>query len=145
MERDNIIEQIKENDIADLHRLLKTALDKDISYERMQDLYKRADADKDIYVLGYYVKDVLVGTLTLNILTLLAGECATIWNVAVKDEYRNLGIASKLMNAAEEIVRSRENVAKIFLFSGVHRQGAHALYRKFGYDENVYKPFVKEL
>ena len=72
-----------------------------------------------------------------------SGKEATIWNLAVIEEYRKLGIATKLMIKAEEIVKSYEDVSRIWLFSGVQRKEAHKLYNKLGYDENVDKAFVK--
>jgi len=92
----------------------------------------------------YYINDNLVGTVTLNILTLPSGKDATIWDLAIKEEYRRLGIATKLMDKAEEIAK-QEDISRIWLFSGFHRKCAHELYRKLGYDENRDKAFVKQI
>ena len=97
-------------------------------------MYKVYKDNESIHVIGYYIKDNLVGTVTLNILTLLSGKEATIWDMAVKGEYRKQGIATKLMNKAEEIAK-KENITMIWLFSGFHRKDAHKLYRKLGYNE----------
>ena len=91
-----------------------------------------------------YINDNLVGTVTLNILTLATGKEATIWDLAIMEEYRRLGIATKLMNKAEEIAK-REDITRIWLFSGSHRKCVHELYRKLGYDENRDKAFVKQI
>lgn len=144
MERDNIIDEIEESDLKELQMILKKVFNNSKSYEEIQNLYKICKNNKDIHVLGYYIKDNLVGTLTLNILTLPSGKDAMIWDVATKEEYRRLGIATKLMNKAEEIVK-KENIERIWLFSGTHRKGAHELYRKLGYDENRDKAFVKQI
>ena len=72
-----------------------------------------------------------------------SGKEATIWNLAVLEEYRKSGIATKLMIKAEEIVKKHEDVGLIWLFSGIQRKEAHKLYNKLGYDENVDKAFVK--
>lgn len=79
----------------------------------------------------------------MNILTTPSGKEATIWNLAVLEGYRNLGIATKLMNKAEEIVKNYKDIRHIWLFSGVQRKEAHKLYNKLGYDENVDKAFMK--
>lgn len=92
---------------------------------------------------GYYIKDNLVGTVTLNILELPSGKEATIWDLAIDEDYRRLGIATKLMNKAEEIANRYEQNISIWLFSGFHRKNAHELYRKLGYDENRDKAFAK--
>ena len=70
---------------------------------------------------------------------------STIWDLAVKEEYRKLGIATKLMQKAEEIVESYGDIRDIWLFSGFHRQNAHKLYEKLGYDGNIDKAFRKKL
>ena len=144
MEHDNVINEIEEKDLKQLQQILKNTFNNNISYEKIQNLYKKAKENKDIYILGYYIKNNLVGTVTLNILTLPSGKEATIWDVAVNEEYRRLRIATKLMNKAEEIAR-KEEIKRIWLFSGFHRKEAHELYKKLGYDENRDKAFVKEI
>ena len=110
----------------------------------MLNLYNISKENKDIHILGYYINDNLVGTVTLNISTSPSGKTATIWDLAIMEEYRRLGIATKLMNKAEEIAK-KENIKRIWLFSGFRRKGAHELYRKLGYDENRDKAFVKNI
>lgn len=144
MKRYNIIQEIEERDLKQLQQLLKNVFNNCISYERMKNLYKISKENKGIYILGYYINDSLVGTLTLNILILPSGKEATIWDLAIKEEYRRLSIATRLMNKAEEIAKE-ENITRIWLFSGFHREGAHELYRKLGYDENRDKAFVKQI
>ena len=144
MKRDNIVRSIEEKDLEQLQQILKDVFNNNISYEKMQNLYKMTKDNKDIYILGYYIDDNLVGTVTLNILTLPSGKDATIWDLAIKEEYRRLGIATKLMNKAEEIAK-QEDISRIWLFSGFHRKYAHELYRKLGYDENRDKAFVKQI
>ncbi len=144
MKRDNIVSKIEERDLKQLQQILKSIFNNNISYEEMQNLYKMSKDNKDNHVLGYYINDNLVGTVTLNIVTLPSGKTATIWDLAILEEYRRLGIATKLMNKAEEIAK-QEDITKIWLFSGFHRKNAHELYRKLGYDENRDKAFVKQL
>lgn len=144
MKRDNIVNIIEERDLKQFQQILKHVFNNTISYEKMQNLYKISKENKDIYILGYYIDDNLVGTVTLNILTLPSGKDATIWDLAVKEEYRRLGIATKLMNKAEEIALGEET-KRIWLFSGFYRKGAHELYRRLGYDENRDKAFVKTI
>ena len=144
MKRDNVVNIIEEKDLEQLQQILKDVFNNTISYEKMENLYKISKENKDIYILGYYIDDNLVGTVTLNILTLPSGKDATIWDLAIKEDYRRLGIATKLMNKAEEITK-QEDIKRIWLFSGFHRKCAHELYRKLGYDENRDKAFVKEI
>ncbi len=144
MQRDNVIRKIEEQDLEQLQQILESVFNNNISYEKVQNLYKRSKTNKDIYILGYYINDDLVGTVTLNILTLPSGKEATIWDLAIMEKYRRLGIATKLMNKAEEIAK-QEDITRIWLFSGSHRKNAHELYRKLGYDENRDKAFVKQI
>lgn len=144
MKRDNIISEIEEQDLRQLQQILKNVFNNNTSYEKMQQLYKMCENNKDIHILGYYINDNLVGTVTLNILTFPSGKEATIWDLAIKEEYRRLGIATKLMNKAEEIAKQKD-ITRIWLFSGFHRKCAHELYRKLGYDENRDKAFVKKI
>lgn len=144
MKRDNVVNIIEEKDLEQLQQILKDVFNNNINYEKMQNLYKISKENKDIYILGYYIDDNLVGTVTLNILTLPSGKDATIWDLAIKEDYRRLGIATKLMNKAEDIAK-QENINRIWLFSGFHRKCAHELYRKLGYDENRDKAFVKKI
>jgi len=145
MKRNDIIDKVEERDLRELHSILKTTFNGNSNYEKIKEQYEEYKANKDIYVLGYYINDKIVGTLTLNILTLPSGKEATIWAVAVKEEYRRLGIAMKLMNKAEEIAKEYRDIKRIWLFSGFHRKGAHELYRKLGYDDNMDKGFIKTI
>lgn len=145
MKRDNIVSEIEEKDLKQLQEILKNAFNNNISYKKMQNFYKIAKDNKDIHMLGYYINDNLVGTVTLNILTLSSGKEATIWDLAIIEEFRRLGIATKLMNEAEEIAKKQKDITKIWLFSGFNRKCAHELYRKLGYDENRDKAFVKHI
>ena len=145
MIRDNIVDEIQEKDLEQLQKIMKKTFNSNTSDLKIQRFYESFKNNNDIYVLGYYIKNNLVGIVTLNILTMPSSKEATIWNLAVLEEYRGLGIATKLMIEAEEIVKKYENIGRIWLFSGVQRKGAHKLYNKLGYDENVDKAFVKQI
>ena len=58
-----------------------------------------------------------------------------------KELIKDLGSSSYIKSL--NIVKSYEDVSRIWLFSGVQRKEAHKLYNKLGYDENVDKAFVK--
>ena len=80
MKRDNIVNIIEERDLEQLQQILKNAFNNNISYEKMQNFYKISKENKDTYILGYYIDDNLVGTVTLNISTMPSGKTATIWD-----------------------------------------------------------------
>ena len=143
MVRNNIITEIQEKDLEQLQKIMKQVFNSNTNDLKAQRFYEVSKNNNDIYVLGYYIEDNLVGTVTLNILTMPSGKEATIWNLAVLEEYRKLGIATKLMIKAEEIVKTYDDIDRIWLFSGVQRKEAHKLYNKLGYDENIDKAFIK--
>ena len=140
----DIIKDVQEKDLEILKEMLKNTFNNNISYEEMKEFYKISKNDKNIHVLGYYINDNLVGTITLNISILPSGKDAIICDFSIKDEYRRLGIGTKLMNKAEEIAKM-ENVDMIYLFSGYHRKGAHELYKKLGYDGDRDRAFIKKI
>lgn len=57
MERNDIITEIQEKDLEQLQQIVKKAFNNNISYEKMQNLYKIAKDNKDIHMLGYYIND----------------------------------------------------------------------------------------
>lgn len=143
MIRDNMISEIQKKDLEQLQKIMRQVFNSNTNDPKAKNFYETSKKNKDIYVLGYYIENILVGTVTLNILTTPSGKEATIWNLAVLKEYRKSGIATKLMNKAEEIVKNYKDISRIWLFSGVQRKEAHKLYNKLGYDENVDKAFIK--
>lgn len=145
MNRNNVVSEIQKEDIEQLQIIMKQAFENNLSSTKANMLYKIYKNNKDIYVLGYYIENVLVGTVTLNILTTPTGKEATIWNLAVLEKYRRLGIASKLMIKAEGIVKKYEDINRIWLFSEYQREKAHKLYKKLGYNEKLDKAFVKQI
>jgi GNAT superfamily N-acetyltransferase len=71
------------------------------------------------------------------------GRLGRIMALAVAEGSRRQGIGRRLMAAVER--RAREcGCVKMEVSSGVHRPGAHAFYRKLGYNEEP-KRFVKML
>lgn len=145
MKRNNIVDEIQDRDLEQLYQIVKQVFKSKSEYEKILENYKLLKENKDVHLLGYYIDDKLVGNVILNVITLPSGKEATIWDVAVKEKYRRLGIASKLMIRAEEIAKTYDDISRIWLFSGFHRTGAHELYRKLGYDENKDKAFIKEI
>lgn len=141
--RDNIIQEIEEKDIEELYNLLNKTFNSNNKIEKFKELYNSCKNDKNTHILGYYKNDILVGTVSYNVLVLPNEKVITVWNVAVKEQFRQQGIATKLMKQVEEIAKKDEDVARIWLFSGSHRNTAHKLYKKLGYDDECDKAFIK--
>ena len=141
--RDNIIQEIEEKDIEELYNLLNKTFNSNNKLEKFKELYNSCKNDKNTHILGYYKNDILIGTVSYNVLVLPNEKVITVWNVAVKEEVRKQGIATKLMIQVEEIAKKDTDVARIWLFSGSHRNIAHKLYKKLGYDDEYDKAFIK--
>ncbi|MBQ9012081.1 MAG: hypothetical protein IJ094_00595 [Bacilli bacterium] len=77
-ERDNEIFAVEEKDLKELLEIQQKNFNNKQNYENIQNMYKLLQENKDIYVLGYYIKDCLVGTVILNVITLTLGKEATI-------------------------------------------------------------------
>lgn len=69
MKRNNVIYEIEKNLIY-LQQILSEVFNKNITYREIENLYEKVNNSLYIHVLGYYIEDILVGTVTLNILTL---------------------------------------------------------------------------
>lgn len=141
--RDNIIQEVEEKDIEELYNLLNEAFNSNNKIEKFKELYNLSKDNSNTHILGYYRNDILVGTVSYNVLVLPNEKVITVWNVAVKEEFREQGIATKLMKQVEGIAKKDADVSRIWLFSGSHRNTAHKLYKKLGYDDEYDKAFIK--
>ena len=68
----------------------------------------------------------------------------TLWWVGTHPDYRHSGIGTKLFEKIEEIAREN-NCELIYFTSKSDNVGAHAFYKRLGYDMNAEKAFIKEL
>ena len=143
MIRDNVILEIEDKDMPQLNELLNTTFNDMIDIDKMKESYALSKENKNTHILGYYKKDMLIGSLALNVLVLPNMKCGLIWNVAVKEEFKRQKIATKLMIEAEKIAEKDKDISRLWLFSGYQRTGAHKLYQNLGYDGNRTKGFVK--
>jgi ribosomal protein S18 acetylase RimI-like enzyme len=62
------------------------------------------------------------------------GPCPTLEDIAVSPVYQSRGIGSRLMEAAEELVRER-GYARMGLDVGLENHGARRLYERRGYED----------
>lgn len=141
--RDQIVSKIEEKDLLGVQNMLVTIFNNNITYEKMLEFYKQSVNSQNVHLYGYYINDQIVGMIMLNIAILPAGRKATIWDLAVLEEYRHQGIATKLINKIEDILKEEKDIKKIWLFSGMKRTEAHRLYQKLGYNGNDNKAFYK--
>lgn len=141
--RNLIVSEIEERDLGDVQKILIDIFNNNITYQKMEEFYKQSRNNEKVHLYGYYIEDRLVGMIMLDIAVLLSGKKATIYNLAVLEEYRRQGIANKLINKVEEIVGKDKDIEKIMLFSGMQRKAAHELYKKLGYNGDTFKAFYK--
>lgn len=139
------IRKIEEKELKEYKQLLQEIFNNQIELEEIKKNYNNRKDNENIRILGYFIDDRLVGTVTIYRVDIPSGKEATIWDLAVLKEYRRQGIALELMQEAEKIIVQEMKINKIWLFSGFYRENAHKLYRKLGYDENRDKAFVKTI
>lgn len=88
--------------------------------------------DNGTKIFAAFDGDKLVGTVLLSPMVILVGQKDWIEDVVVDNDYRRMGIASRLMDMAEEV--SRAGGAKsINLTSNPDRGGARKMYGDRGY------------
>ena len=141
--RNNTILEIEERDFEQLYNLLESTFNFNVEINKMKELYNLSKENKETHILGYYKNDEIIGTLLYNILILPNAKWITIWNVAVKEEFKRQGIATKLMKEVDKVAEKDKDISRLWLFSGTHREDAHRLYEKLGYNGNIDKGFVK--
>lgn len=143
--RNEIIDVVRKEDLKHIHKLYKEIFNSKKEFEEFEEDYTNIldSKNNDTKALAYYIDDIPVGTVQININRVIGSSEAVLWDVCVDEKYRRMKIATKLLAKAEEIVKNEYNIDRIWLFSGYHREGAHKLYRSLGYDENRDKGFVK--
>lgn len=87
-----------------------------------------------------------VGLIALHLIPLLhaPGELARITALVVSEDARGQGVATRLVEHAEQHARAR-GAARMEVTSAGHRAGAHAFYLAQGYAEPGQKRFLKDL
>jgi ribosomal protein S18 acetylase RimI-like enzyme len=98
-------------------------------------------SDPSVHVFGAYLKDTLVGTLTLSKSHLLSGLRARIEDVVVDESYRRRGLAGSLVRHALSFAKDLGAIT-IDLTSSPGRVAANALYQHLGFtrrETNVYR------
>lgn len=88
--------------------------------------------DKNVYLLGLFDGEKLVGTATLILLRQVIGTKATVEDVVVDYKYRGRGLGEDLMNELLRIAKELK-VRKVMLTSGPDRIVARKLYEKLGF------------
>jgi len=135
-----IIRTIEENDYKYIAYIIRD----DLGYENSSDENVkirlnaiREHKDYITYVATYENKVVgFIGLIRGNAYE-FDGEYLRVAALAVKKEYQDKGIGSKLLEEAEVYARRIEAVT-IVLNSGIQRESAHKFYEKRGYVKKGY-------
>jgi predicted N-acetyltransferase YhbS len=141
-----IIREITQRDYSYIAEIIRN----DLGYRNSSDsdvairLKKITNHNDYITFVAEYANKV-VGFIGLirGIAYEINGEYVRIAALAIKQEYQNLGIGSKLLEEAENYTR-KVNAETIVLNSGIQRVKAHEFYEKRGYIKKGYS-FRKEL
>ena len=133
-------------DAAGIQQLNKTAMGYDFPVAETERKLQRALADPGQCVLVAVESEQIVGYIHMEDYdTLYFPHMKNVLALAVDPDCRRRGIASKLLAAGERWARET-GATGIRLVSGAEREGAHACYRKAGYEvrklqKNFRKPF----
>ena len=142
-----IIEDLKYEDIEKVYDLTSSVFGEAYDLNEIKSLYEKIHEDKNQYrFLVAKLDDKVVGYLSLTMsYNLFDGQrpFMTLWWVCSHPDYRRQGIATKLLNEAENIAKEN-NCDLICFISENEREGAHKFYIKNGYNMG-FKGFMKLL
>lgn len=113
---------IKRISAEETYPLRRLVLRKDLPHEPHE---FQGDFDEQTFHLGYFLKNQLVGIVTI----IKNGDIAQLRGMAVLDELQGKGIGRKLVEKAEEALKEN-HFTKIWMNA---RENAVPFYRKLGY------------
>ena len=141
--------RLNESDLDSLLELYKQldADDSECSAERYKQLWKEIGANDNIRYFGAVDDGKVVSTcyaVYIPNLTRGGRGICFIENVVTDKDYRNLGLASRVMDMAIEFAKE-QHCYKVILQSGAGRTGAHKFYEKIGFNGESKKAFDMRL
>jgi len=143
------------NDVNDLYDLYINHLTKspNAPREEMQNMDKWAEmlekltADPDYHLLAGEIDSRVISSATIIIIRNLTHNLrpyALIENVVTREDCRNNGYASALIEYASQIAKS-EGCYKIMLMTGSKKESTLRFYEKCGFNKNDKTGFIKWL
>ena len=141
--------RLNESDLDSLLELYKQldADDSECSAERYKQLWKEIGANDNIRYFGAVDEGKVVSTcyaVYIPNLTRGGRGICFIENVVTDKDYRNLGLASKVMDMAIAFAKE-QHCYKVILQSGMKRTEAHKFYEKKGFNGESKKAFDMRL
>lgn len=101
-----------------------------------EDAFREIAEDKNSVILVICVRGAVAGSLQVTFaryLSNMGGLRATVENVHVASEMQNMGLGTRLMNAAIETAKKR-GCSIVQLTSNKTRKDAHRFYRRLGFE-----------
>lgn len=134
-----LIRQATESDLADIIKLLQ-GMDGDDKLDSGEALTIWCKMNEYPYYKVFVVEEntLIIGTCSLIIIENLGhkgAKLAIAESMIVSQEYRGLGIGSKLMQFVMEMARE-ENCYKLMLSSNKKRLMAHRFYEQLGFEKH---------
>ena len=140
-----VIKDLAFEEIDEVYSLTKKVFNESYDLAKIKELFKKISSDTKAYrFLVAKDDDKVVGYASCSMsYNLFDGDqpFMTLWWVCTDEAYRRCGIATKLLNKAEEIAKEN-NCGMICLISEDFREDAHKFYIKNGYKMNS-KGFMK--
>ena len=141
--------RLNESDLDSLLELYKQldADDSECSAERYEQLWKEIGANDNIRYFGAVDEGKVVSTcyaVYIPNLTRGGRGICFIENVVTDKDYRNLGLASNVMDMAIAFAKE-QHCYKVILQSGMKRTEAHKFYEKKGFNGESKKAFDMRL
>jgi len=135
-------------DLPALATLYEELTGRPTDLEAMRANHREMESNQDYILLGVKTENGdLVGSALGIVCRDIIDQCKpwmVVENVIVAGHARGQGVGKLLMNALEDIARSR-GCSYINLTSSIKRPDAHHFYEAIGYADNLVKAFRKNL
>ena len=141
--------RLREQDLQSLLELYKQLQpdDDSLSVEKSKTVWQEIEKDPNISYFGAIDNGNVVSTcyaVFIPNLTRNSRGICFIENVVTDKDYRNQGLASKVIDMVVEYAKEKD-CYKVILQSGIEREDAHRFYEKKGFDGSSKKAFDMRL
>jgi predicted N-acetyltransferase YhbS len=139
---DIVIREIEEKDYPEVTEILINELANNRSYaDHVVPFFNKVKNDENHITFVAVLSNKVVGYIsTVSTFSVGSSQVNTtlfVQSIAVKNEYQNKGIGTKLLKHTEDYAKAK-GISGIGLQSGVQRTAAHAFYEHNGYIRSHY-------
>jgi len=140
-----MIREIKKEDLDEVYELICELEQKQINYDRFQNVFFDSFLQDDIYQYVYEYENHVIGFISLYIHHYLHHQYDTgeIVELIVSPQYRGIKIGDCLIRHVEEKARALQ-LEEIELSTSTYRKKAHRFYEAHGYVKDHYN-YTKDL